>query len=211
MRAGPTPGIIVHYLTIGRTMRSSGTPQPIGLFDPAYERDACGTGFVASIDGVATHAIVKAAIQCVCNVTHRGAVSADAKTGDGAGILTQLPHGVFAKVLKELKAKPVGPCDLGVGVIFLPQDAAHSAAAQRVVEETIAAGRLQLIGWRDAPVDPSALGDKARATLPVIRHVLVSRPAEVPQHEFERRLFLIRRRIEKAWEQARAADCYIPS
>src|SRR3990167_6035903 len=192
-------------------MRSTFQPKPIGLYQPAYEHDACGTGFVASIDGAASHWIVQSAIQCVCNVTHRGALSADAKTGDGAGILTQLPHGVFAKVLKELKAEPVAPGDLGVGVIFLPQDEAHSTAAQRIVEETIAAGWLQLIGWRDVPVDPSVLGDKALATLPGIRHVLVSRPAEIPPEEFERRLFLIRRRIEKAWEQARAADCYIPS
>ncbi|MDP3703453.1 MAG: glutamate synthase large subunit, partial [Candidatus Omnitrophota bacterium] len=192
-------------------MRSINQPQPIGLYDPAYEHDACGTGFVASIDGVPSHWIVQSAIQCVCNVTHRGALSADAKTGDGAGIITQLPHGLFTKVLKELKAKPVAPGDLGVGVIFLPQDASQRASAQRIVEETIANGKLTLIGWRDVPVDPSVLGDKAAKTLPVIRHVLVARPASIAAEEFERHLFLIRRRIERAWEKGRLADAYIPS
>ena len=103
------------------------TPQPIGLYDPSREHDACGTGFVASIEGIATHAIVRSAIQCVCNVTHRGAVSADAKTGDGAGILTQIPHTLFAKVLAGLKSGPLAPGDYAVGVFFFPQGKTEQA------------------------------------------------------------------------------------
>ena len=192
-------------------MRPSGMPQPIGLYDPAYEHDACGTGFVASIDGKATHAIVRSAVQCVCNVTHRGAVSADAKTGDGAGVLTQIPHGLFAKVLKQLGAKPAGPGELGVGVMFLPKEDAARAVAQRLAEDTLKASGLGLIGWRDVPVDPSALGEKALETQPVIRHLLIRRPDELPPAEFERRLFLARRRIERAWERPGLAGGYIPS
>src|SRR3990167_6000264 len=115
-------------------MHTQSVPQPTGLYDPAYERDACGTGFVASIDGVASHAIVQSAVQCVCNVTHRGAVSADAKTGDGAGILTQIPQALFAKVIAQLKVAPAAPGDLGVGVFFFSQDGKTQAAAQRLAE-----------------------------------------------------------------------------
>jgi glutamate synthase (NADPH/NADH) large chain/glutamate synthase (ferredoxin) len=168
-------------------------------------------GFVASIDGAASHQIVQWAVQCVCNVTHRGAVSADAKTGDGAGILTQIPHRLFAKVLNGLNAEPVAPGDLGVGVIFLPQEARSAAAAQRIVETEITRGGVRLLGWREVSIDPSVLGEKARRTLPTILHVLMARSPAIPMDEFERRLFLIRRRIERRWEQERLADCYIPS
>ncbi|MBI3996179.1 MAG: glutamate synthase large subunit [Candidatus Omnitrophica bacterium] len=192
-------------------MRWTHTPQPNGLFRPADERDSCGTGFVASIDGVATHEIVRWGVQCVCNVTHRGAVSADAKTGDGAGILTQIPQKLFAKVLKQLKAQPVAAGDVAVGVIFLSQEAKTASSAKKIVEAQIAAAGVRLIGWRDVPVDPSVLGEKALATLPVIQHVLMARPASIPAEDFERRLFLIRRRIELAWERESLADCYMPS
>ncbi len=192
-------------------MRSTTEPRPIGLYRPAFERDACGTGFVASIDGVASHTIVQWAVQCVCNVTHRGAVSADAKTGDGAGVLTQIPHQLFAKVLKELQAPPVAPGDLAVGVMFFPQGAQERAAAQRVAEDVLNASGIKPLAWRDVPVDASVLGDKALKTMPVIRHLLMARPPSLPAEDFERQLFLIRRRIEQAWERERLADCYIPS
>ena len=192
-------------------MSPSHYPQSRGLYDPAYEHDACGTGFVASIDGAASHEIVRSAIQCVCNVTHRGAVSADAKTGDGAGILTQIPQKLFAKVLKQLKASPVAAGDLAVGVIFLTQDAKARAQAQQIVETEIKGRGITLIGWRDVPVDPSVLGDKALKTLPVIRQVLMSRSVSITAEDFERQLFLVRRRIEQSWERAKLGDCYIPS
>ncbi len=193
-------------------MRSSQSAHnPNGLYRPAYEHDACGTGFVASIDGTASHWIVEAGVQCVCNVTHRGALSADAKTGDGAGILTQLPHALFAKVLKQLKAPPTGPGDLGIGVIFLPREGEARGRAAQTVEEALRVSGLALLGWREVPVDPSVLGEQAAATMPVIRHVLVARPSSVPAEDYERWLFLTRRRIEKAWERAGLADAYIPS
>ena len=89
-------------LTSGYSMRSKHLPGPIGLYNPSDEHDACGVGFVASIQGAASHDIVRWAVQCVCNVTHRGAVSADAKTGDGAGILTGIPHPLFSKALRSM-------------------------------------------------------------------------------------------------------------
>jgi len=186
-------------------------PTATGLYNPAYEHDACGVGFVASIDGAASHQIVQWSIQCVCNVTHRGAVSADGKSGDGAGIVTQIPQPLFAKVLKGMEATPVAAGDLGIGVIFLSKDAKTASAAKRVVDEQVKRGQVQLLGWREVPVDSSVLGEKALATLPQIQHVLLARPETIPAGEFERRLFLVRRRIELAWERAGLADCYIPS
>ncbi len=183
----------------------------IGLYDPAYERDSCGTGFVASIDGVASHAILQAATQCVCNVTHRGAVSADAKTGDGAGILTQVPLAFFNKVLAQMKATPAQPGELAVGMCFLPKEPKAAQAAQRIVEEALQAKSLPLIGWRDVPIDSSALGRQALDTLPTIRQALVRRPAGWSTLEFNRQLFWVRRRIEGAWERASIQDGYIPS
>ncbi|MBI4343738.1 MAG: glutamate synthase large subunit, partial [Candidatus Omnitrophica bacterium] len=184
---------------------------PEGLFRPQDERDACGTGFVASIDGLSSHQIVEWAVQCVCNVTHRGAVSADAKTGDGAGIVTQIPHRLFAKVLKRLNIPAVAAGDLAVGVIFFSQDAEVKAAAQRVVEEMIRGRSIRLLGWRDVPADPAALGEKALQTMPDIQHVLMARPADIAPEDFERQLFLVRRRIEQTWEREQLSNCYIPS
>jgi glutamate synthase (NADPH/NADH) large chain/glutamate synthase (ferredoxin) len=188
-----------------------GLPPAQGLYHPAFERDACGTGFVASIDGAASHRIVEWSLQCVCNVTHRGAVSADAKTGDGAGILTQLPHKLFAKVLAQLKAPAAGPGDLGVGVFFFCRDEAPQARAQQLAEEAAKARGLQVVGWRDVPVNPSVLGEHALKTLPVIRHMLLRRPASIKADDYERQLFYVRRRIEQAWEREKIPDCYIPS
>jgi len=189
-----------------RAQKSLREPSPF-----LAEKDACGTGFVASIDGVASHWIVQAGIQCVCNVTHRGALSADAKTGDGAGILTQIPHRFFAKILRELKAPRVKAGDLGVGVIFLPKPADQGEAASRIVEAEVRRVGLTWLAWRDVPVDPSIPGDQAVQSMPVIRHALVSRPSSVSADDFERRLFLARRRIELAWEQQGLTEAYIPS
>jgi len=183
----------------------------IGLYDPAFEHDACGVGFVASIDGQASHQIVQWAIQCVCNVTHRGALSADAKTGDGAGVLIQIPHQFFAKVLRELKLPRVVPGDLAVGMIFFAQDPKRSHKAQAIVEEIVRKQGIGLLGWRDVPVDPSVLGDKAQSTLPRIRQLLMVRPASLSPEAFERTLYLARRRIEKRFERETLSDCYIPS
>ena len=192
-------------------MNNSHNPQAVGLYHPAYEHDSCGTGFVASIDGKASHQIVQWGVQCVCNVTHRGAVSADAKTGDGAGVLTQLPHHLFAKVFKQLKAEPLASGDYAIGVFFFPQEAKAAARAQRLAEEMFTDRHLTLVGWREVPVDPSVLGDQARDTLPIIKHAVLARPNTILPGEFERQLFLVRRKIEKAWERESIADVYVPS
>ncbi len=182
-----------------------------GLYDPAYEHDACGTGFVASIDGQVSHSIVKSAIQCVCNVTHRGAVAADAKTGDGAGVLFQIPHKLFAKYLASRDIPTPAQGDLAVGVIFLSKDPLEYAKAEGIVNGAIKGRRIQLLGWRDVPVDASVLGQQAKDCLPVVKQVLMARPESMPAEEFERHLLVVRRRIERAWDKANCENCYIPS
>ena len=189
--------------------------QRIGLYDPAFEHDACGVGFVAAIDGRPSHQIVQWAIQCVCNVTHRGALSADAKTGDGAGILTQIPREFFAKVLAG-RGPRVVDCvragDVAVGMFFLAQEAARAQQARIIVEEIVGGqGKLGVLGWREVPVDASVLGDKAKASLPRIEQLFVQRPPTIAPEAFDRTLLLVRRRIEKRFEREGLSDCYIPS
>jgi len=195
----------------GGMTRDSLSPRRVGLYDPEFERDACGTGFVASIDGVPSRQIVQWAIQCVCNVTHRGAVSADAKTGDGAGVLTQIPHQFFAKVLGELKQSTPPPGDLAVGMVFLSSDATHFKQAQAIIEELVKKQGIGLIAWRAVPVHAEVLGDSAKESLPRIMQIFLKRPEAIQPEVFERALFLCRRRIEKRFEAAGLADCYIPS
>ncbi|MBI3324031.1 MAG: glutamate synthase large subunit [Candidatus Omnitrophica bacterium] len=183
----------------------------LGLYHPSFEHDSCGVGFVASINGTPSHQIVSWAIQCVCNVTHRGALSADAKTGDGAGVLTQIPQPFFAKVLRGLNAPAVAPNDLAVGMLFLSGDPGRCRQAQGIVDELAKASGLTVLGWRDVPTDPSVLGEKAKVSLPTIRQILIKRPQAVAAEAFERTLMLVRRRIEKRFVQQQLEDCYIPS
>ena len=196
-------------------MRSmpSATPlhQPRGLYDPAFEHDACGVGFVVRINGTPSHDIVAKAVQCVCNVTHRGAIDADAKTGDGAGVLTQIPEAFFARILASLGKRAPPPGDLGVGVIFFPQEAKALARCRALITEALARHGVPLVAWRAVPVDPAMLGNKAAATQPVIEHLLVQRPAAIPADAFERTLFLIRRQVERAALRERIEGCYVPS
>ncbi len=190
------------------------------LWRPEFERDSCGVGFIADVQGRPSHRILRMAIQGVCCVTHRGAVSADAKTGDGAGILTQIPRKLFGRELAKLGVKQANGTDLAVGVFFLPQDPSARLAAKGIVDRIVREQGLILYGWREVPVNPEALGEKALSTMPAIQHLLVGRPTvsgsgrkPVPDtgSEFERHLYYTRRLIEKAFIQARLENSYIPS
>ncbi|MBI3322910.1 MAG: glutamate synthase subunit alpha, partial [Candidatus Omnitrophica bacterium] len=130
---------------------------------------------------------------------------------DGAGVQTQLPQALFAKVLASMKAAPAAPGDLAVGMMFLSQDAAKAARAARIAEEVVRRRGIALIGWRDVPIDPSVLGEKARQALPFIRQLLMRRPAAIAPEQFERTLFLARRQMEQRFEREDLRDCYIPS
>jgi len=171
-------------------------PAATGLYDPANEHDACGIALVAKLWGEATHAVVEKALDALENLEHRGAEGADPNTGDGAGILLQIPDAFFraAAAGVELPA----PGRYGVGVCFLPTDPERRAQIEQLIEETIEAEGQKRLWWRDVPVDDRYAGDTARASAPCIRQVLVAAGDEVADQEaFERKLYVIRRVIER--------------
>lgn len=166
------------------------TPVRFGMYDPAMERDACGVGFVAHIKGQPSRHIVEDALSLLVRMRHRAATGSDSETGDGAGILLQLPRGFFDAFCSAQGWEV--PRGYGVGMVFLPTDAAQREACERVLEETIEAEGQRLIGWRDVPVNPDATGAVARASMPTVRQVFVARRRLVPS-AFERKLFIIRK------------------
>ncbi len=168
------------------------------LYDPRFEHDACGVGFVARISGDADHAILRMALEAVERLAHRGAIAADGKSGDGAGLLTQLPRRLFAREAKKLGR--VGADDpLGVGMVFLPHGNEAPAAA---LERALEARGLEVLGWRPVPIDPGSLGTSARASLPLIRQILIrARPGGDPER-FERELYLARKAFEREGHDA---------
>ena len=175
------------------------TPTKRTLYDPRYEHDSCGVGFVANLDGAKSRRVLDTALQAVVNVTHRGAVSADAKTGDGAGVLTQIPSAIFAPESARMGASVANDGDLAVGVAFLPQD--DPGPARRIIEEAVRDRGLTPLGWREAPIDASIIGDAALATLPRIEHLLVTWPDAPDAAAFTRRLYLARKIAEREMER----------
>jgi glutamate synthase (NADPH/NADH) large chain len=164
-------------------------------YDPAHEHDACGVGFVAAIDGRPRRQVVEAAIDALRAVWHRGAVDADGKTGDGAGIYLEIPQSFFREQLHS--DKDVGG-RLAVGMVFLPRtDFAAQERCRTIVETEILGFGYAILGWRQVPVDTAVIGDKAIATRPEIEQIIVGNAKGVSDDDFERELFLIRRRIEK--------------
>jgi len=187
-----------------------------GLYDPAYEHDACGIGFVAHIHGVRSRDIVEKSLQLLLNLSHRSAVAADACTGDGAGILLQVPH-LFLRRACAFAGIPLTDAgSYGVGMVFLPSRASARASCERLIEQTIAGEGYSVLGWRDVPVDDSVLSSSTKRTRPVIRQVFVTRlflDREVASDTaFEVALYKIRRKIEAALRATPdGADCYIAS
>jgi glutamate synthase domain-containing protein 2/glutamate synthase domain-containing protein 1/glutamate synthase domain-containing protein 3 len=170
------------------------------------ERDACGVGFVADRRGRHSHGILHRALVAVGAMSHRGAVAADARTGDGAGVLTHIPYTLLRRALRLRTPN----ADLGAGMIFLPRATDRARHARAVVEETLQAGGVRVLGWREVPVDPEALGDHARRTQPEIAQVVVARPKGLDDDGFERALYRLRRVIERR-ATAEALDLYLPS
>lgn len=182
------------------------------LYRREFEHDACGVGFVANISGQASHAILTKAIQAVINLTHRGAVSADAKTGDGAGVLTQIPHKLLTKEIHKQGHHLSHPRDLAVGMIFFPsQNTEAQKKCQALIEEYLTRYGLTILGWRTVPVNSAVLGQKAADTQPDIRQVLIGSPDRCTGEEYERLLYLVRKEIENRLLAEGIADCYIPS
>ncbi len=178
-------------------------PAAQGLFDPSFERDACGVGFIADLKGRKTHKMVADALGILCNLEHRGAVGADPKAGDGAGILVQIPHEFLAEECRKQGFALPEPGKYGVGHIFMPRDQRLMAHCERVWSRILREEGLELLGWRPVPVDNSCLSDMVRATEPVHRHMFVARPRAMrDQDEFERRLYLVRKVVSNVIQNA---------
>ena len=169
------PAVGTPTRTASTTMDASG----FGLFDPTLEKDSCGVGFIADIKGRKSHKIVEDALTILVNLEHRGAVGADPRAGDGAGILVQIPHKFFAKQTAALGFSLPAPGQYAVGILFLP----HEAAWRQEIMDTYAAVAAQdgmsILGWRDVPTDNSTLGESVKPTEPVHKQVFISRSPKV--------------------------------
>jgi glutamate synthase (NADPH/NADH) large chain len=188
-----------------------------GLYDPAYEHDACGVGFVANVSGAKSHDIVDKGLEVLVNLEHRGACGCDPDSGDGAGLIVQLPDAFLRRECAALGISLPEAGRYAVGMLFLDVDPAAAAWMERCVEQVVADEGQSVLGWRDVPHDPQAIGPVARESLPRIRQIFVEprgRAAE-DQDAFERKLYVIRRLAEKAvWEHERHGPdsfFYIPS
>ena len=171
-------------------------PRAEGLYDPANERDSCGVGFVADMKNRKSHAILEKGLQILVNLDHRGAVGADPMLGDGCGVLTQIPHAFFLEECAKLGMNLPDPGHYAIGQFFMPRDPAVRAEIEKIVEEVIADEGQKLIGWRDIPVDNSALGERVKSVEPVQRQVFIGRGAHVADEDaFERKLFIARKVI----------------
>lgn len=166
-------------------------------YDPTHEKSSCGVGLVASIDGKPRRDVVEKSIQALKNIWHRGAVDADGKTGDGAGIRLDIPQDFFRAQIEETGHKP-STAKIAVGMIFLPRiDMTAQEAARTIVESELIREGFYIYGWRQVPIDIDVIGDKAKATRPEIEQVMFRDPQGRKGNALERELFVIRRRIEK--------------
>ncbi len=182
----------------GATQPPALVPMPrAGLYDPAFERDACGVGVVANIDGSPTHRIIDQALQVLINLGHRGACGADPETGDGAGILIQMPHAFFARAARKARVELPAPGRYGVGMVFLPRSRRLRARCERAIVHGLRDEDLTLLGWRDVPVEPNAIGPLARAVQPTIRQFFVAPLPEITGDGLERKLYVARKVIER--------------
>ncbi len=176
-------------------MHASAPPGATGLYEPANEHDSCGIALVAKLWGEASHAVLEKALAALANMEHRGAEAADPETGDGAGILLQLPDAFLRAELEDVELPPPGR--YGVAVCYLPHDAGRRRGLELLLEETACAEGQTPLEWRDVPVDERHIGERARVSAPVIRHLVIAAGEEIEdQQAFERKLYVIRRVVE---------------
>ncbi len=188
-------------------MTHSALPPKQGLYDPRYEHDACGVGFIAHIKGQKSHHIVRQGLEILKNLTHRGAVGADPLAGDGAGMLLQLPDAFFRAQAAGLNISLPAEGYYAVGMIFLPRNADNRAVCEKILSDFIVAEGQTVLGWRDVPVDNTGLGESVKAVEPFIRQVFVGRDRNcLDQNAFERKLFVIRKQAENAIHERNLQD-----
>jgi glutamate synthase (ferredoxin) len=178
-----------------------------GLYHPEFEHDNCGIGAVVNINGEASHQIVDDALKIVENLEHRAGKDALGKTGDGVGILTQIPHRFFVKECCELGIQLGAPRTYGVGSFFFPQNELKRSQAKKMFEIIVEKEGLRFLGWRDVPDNPDILGEKARDCMPYIAQAFVEKPEEISEGiDFDRKLYVVRRVFEQS-----NANTYVPS
>jgi glutamate synthase (NADPH) large chain len=185
-----------------------------GLYDPAHEHDACGVGFVVDMHGRKSHTIVTQALTILKNLMHRGACGCEENTGDGCGILIQIPHAFLARECGRLGMDLGAPGQYGTGLVFLPRDPTQRQACKTRVAAIVDEEDQGLIGWRIVPTDDSPIGPTARAAEPAFQQIFIGRAAGLDDDGFERRLYVIRMRIEHAIRNSDLTErelFYIPS
>ncbi len=189
-------------------MAQNGLPPRQGLYDPQHEHDACGIGFVVDMKGRKSHKTVTQALTILMNLNHRGGCGSEANTGDGAGILIQLPHAFFAKECPTEGISLPEPGEYGVGMVFLSPDKAVREHCEKVFETIIKEEGQTLLGWRTLPVDASSLGSMAKSCMPHMRQVFIGKSNTIKiGMDFERKLYIIRKRVEKALRYAKTNAC----
>jgi glutamate synthase (ferredoxin) len=178
-------------------MKFKGLPPKQGLYDPRFEHDACGVGFVVNIQGKRSNRIVRDALTVLLNLRHRGACGCEANTGDGAGILFQVPHNFLKKECQKLGFSLPSPGEYGVGMIYLPENPHNRQACERRFEEIVAEEGQKFLGWRTVPTNDVSLGNTAKASEPVVRQAFIGRNLKTKDDmDFERKLYVIRKRAE---------------
>ena len=169
-----------------------------GLYDPTFEHDACGVGLVANIDGTKSHHIINQSLEVLINLGHRGAAGADPETGDGAGIMIQMPDEFFRKECAKEQIDLPNINSYGTGIVFLPTENQAKSNSMNLIENTTASENLRFLGWRKVPINLDAIGTLAGKSCPVIYQFFVTKENssndEIP---LELRLYLLRRQIEK--------------
>ena len=181
-------------------------PAPSGLYDPRFEHDACGVAFVANIKGVPSRAIVSMGMAALCNMAHRGATGAEADTGDGAGMLIQIPD-AFLRAVVDFALPPLG--QYATGLAFLPVDTTDAEKAMSSIDVIVDEEGLCTLGWRDVPVEPACLGASARAAMPSFKQLFIADPGGASGLDLDRKVFMARKRIEH--ELPTEQSTYFPS
>ncbi len=177
----------------------SRAPGKQGLYDPQFEHDSCGVGFVVNIKGRKSHSIIQQSLRILMNLDHRGACGCEYNTGDGAGILIQPPHDFLKLVSREARVTLPSAGEYGVGMMFMPHDGAQRAECEKIFAEIVAEEGQTVLGWRTVPTSNVTLGATARASEPMMRQVFIGRGSKLPDElAFERKLYVIRRRAENA-------------
>ena len=179
-----------------------------GLYRPEFERDNCGFGLIAHMDGKPSHRLIRNAINALTRLTHRGAVAADGKTGDGCGILMAMPDSFMRGVASQASIKLSK--QFATGLVFLNQNKDKRDQAVESIARALEDNQLSLAGWRDLPLDQNALGDQAKVSVPLIKQLFINCHQDINAHDFERRLFLTRRAVEKQITPS-DPEFYIPS